>query len=238
MRQFAGRHSILDSAIAIATACVIALVAARPALARDSGSSHTTRASAGARAASAALVDEAEQLVKEAGQSDPLDSEKVRTAVAKLKHAIELDSRNDSAWVDLGFCYGLLKDPGDAVDAYRTAAKINPSPANFKELTDIYLRVGNPELALMAANAGLLKDRRNASLYNARGMALTDLQRFDEAARDFRKALALDPSLAAAKVNLDALGDESSGRATITKRKRLRKPIGGPEATDPQAESR
>lgn len=170
------------------------------------------------RAESMRLVDDAETMIKDAGQSDPLDSEKVRTAIAKLKQATQLDPRNDSAYVDLGFCYGLLKEPANAVEMYRTATRINPSPANFKELADIFLRAGSPEEALMAANAGLSKDPHDAGLYNARGMALTNLERFDEAGRDFRKALEIDPAMEAAKINLDALGDKYTGRATITKK--------------------
>ena len=177
------------------------------------------QAAVGNRAASVKLVNEAEQMIEHAGQRDPIDSTEVRAAIEKLKTAVQLDPRNDAACVDLGFSYALLKEPAPAVDMYTRAVRINPSAANFKELADIYLRVGNPEEALMAANAGLGKDERNAGLYNARGMALTDLRRFDEAARDFRKALEIDPSMDAAKVNLDALGSGYGGRSTIMKKK-------------------
>jgi Flp pilus assembly protein TadD len=88
---------------------------------------------------------------------------------------------------------------------YRTATLINPSPANFKELADIYLRTGNPESALEAANAGLQKEPRNAKLLNAKGLALSDLQRADEAEEAFRQAIRYDPSLTVARQNLDAL---------------------------------
>jgi len=158
-------------------------------------------------------------MITDAGHNDPLDTVKVRAAIVKLKQAVKHDPRNDGAYVDLGFSYALLKDAPTAVDMYREATRINPSAANFKELADIYMRVGSPEEALMAANAGLSKDSRNAGLYNARGMSLMDLKRFDEAARDFRKALELDPSLAAAKENLDALGPGYSARETIGKKK-------------------
>ncbi len=158
-------------------------------------------------------------MINDAGESDPVDSVKLRAAIAKLKQAIQADPRNDAAYVDAGFSYALLKDSSAAVDMYHAATRINPSPANFKELADIYLRVGSPEEALMAANAGLSRDSRHAGLYNARGMALTNLRRFDEAARDFRKALELDPSMRAAQVNLDALGTDYGGRATVTKKK-------------------
>ncbi len=163
-------------------------------------------AAGAARARSDAMVSEAEALIMAAGKSNPTDSAKVNQAIGELHDALKVDPRNDSAYVDLGFCYGLLRDGTTAVDMYRTATLINPSPANFKELADVYLRVGQPEAALMAANAGLVHDSRNAPLYNAKGMALNDLQRFDEAAHAFRQALVYDPSFEVAKRNLDALG--------------------------------
>jgi len=163
-------------------------------------------------------------MITQASRSDPLDAEQVRAAIGKLNRAVSLDPRNDGAYVDLGFSYALLKDASTALDMYTRATRINPSAANFKELADIYLRVGSPGNALMAANAGLSKDDRNAGLYNARGMALVNMRRFDEAARDFRKALDIDPSLSAAQVNLEALGSGYSGRSTIMKKKAAEQP--------------
>ena len=79
---------------------------------------------------------------------------------------------------------------------------MNPSGSNFIELADIYLRVGDAEDALLAANAGIVKDPSNARLYNAKGMALNDLQRFDEAEEAWEKALRLNPDLKVAQANL------------------------------------
>ena len=168
------------------------------------------------RARSDEIVKEAEAMIMSAGKSDPLDTAKVNTAIDRLHDALKADPRNDGAYVDLGFCYGLLRDGNTAVDMYRTATLINPSPANFKELADVYLRVGNPEGALMAANAGLVKNPHDAKLYNAKGMALHDLTRFDEAAQAWRQALVYDPSFEVARRNLEALGphySKQSGRS-------------------------
>jgi len=202
-------------AILVAGALAVGPVAAR-------GQQAAPKAGRSAVAASARLVDEAERIIKQAAQSDPLDSSKIRGAVDQLKRAAALNPRNDSAYVDMGFCYALLKDAPSALDMYRQAVAINPSPANYKELADIYMRTGGSEEALMAANAGLVKDPRNAGLYNARGMALMDLRRYDEAARDFRKALEIDPSLRAARVNLDVLGEGYTGRGTVSKKSAAR----------------
>ena len=174
-------------------------------------------AAAANRAASDAIVADAEKLIRRAGQSDPADTRLIHQAMDKLHEALRVDPRNDSAYVDLGFCYGVLRDGATAIDMYRTATELNPSGSNFIELADIYLRVGDSEDALLAANAGIVKDPSNARLYNAKGMALNDLQRFDEAEEAWEKALRLNPDLKVAKLNLDALNGGSSGRGSINK---------------------
>ena len=151
------------------------------------------------------VVKEAEAIILEAGQKDQLDSDLVHHAINDLHQALKIDPRNDVAYVDLGFCYGMLGDGATAQDMYRTATMINPSADNFKELADVYLRTGNGEAALMAANAGLLKDPHDARLFNAKGLALNDLHRSGEAVEAFRQAVRYDPKLEVAKQNLDAL---------------------------------
>lgn len=169
------------------------------------------------RAASDAVVAGAEKLIMQAGQADPVDTKKIHEAMDKLHEALRIDPRNDSAYVDLGFCYGVLRDGDSATRMYRTATELNPSGSNFIELADVYLRVGDAEDALLAANAGITKDPRSARLYNAKGMALNDLQRFGEAEEAWEKALKLNPNLRVAQVNLDALNGGSSGRGSIVK---------------------
>src|ERR1700723_821536 len=167
------------------------------------------------RAESDAVVAEAEKLVMQAGQADPVGTKLIHHGVDKLRGALKIDPRNDSAYVDLGFCYGVLRDGDTAIDMYRTATDLNPSGSNFIELADIYMRVGDPEDALLAANAGIVRDPSNARLYNAKGLALNDLQRFDEAEEAWEKALRLNPDLKVAQANLEALNGGPSGRGSI-----------------------
>jgi len=168
-----------------------------------------TFAASAARERSDEIVKEAETTIVTAGQKSPFDAQMVNNAINDLHQALKIDPHNDSAYVDLGFCYSLLRDPTTAQDMYRTATLINPSPGNFKELADIYLRVGDAESALEAANAGLLKDPHHAKLLNAKGLALSDLGRPDEAAQAFRLAVRYDPSLEVARQNLNALAAKS-----------------------------
>jgi len=169
------------------------------------------------RAESDAVVAEAENMIMKAGQADPVDTKLIHQAMDKLHVALKIDPRNDAAYVDLGFCYGVLRDGETAVDMYHTATELNPSGNNFIELSDIYMRVGDTEDALLAANAGIMKDPSNARLYNAKGMALNDLQRFDEAEEAWEEALKLNPNLKVAQANIDALNGGPSGRGSISK---------------------
>src|SRR5260370_40342962 len=198
--------SRLNLALAVAIAALGALSVAS-----------SSYAAAANRAESDVVVAEAEKLVTQAGQADPVDTKLIHQAMDKLHVALKIDPRNDAAYVDLGFCYGVLREGVTAVDMYRTATKLNPSGDNFIELADIYMRVGDTEDALLAANAGLVKDPSNARLYNAKGMALNDLQRFGEADDAWAQAPKLNPNLKVAEANLEALNAGPSGRGSISK---------------------
>ena len=184
----------------------LTMVAARPARAGDTSEN---------RAKANEIVQHAEAIVNRATTQDPINSTQIREAIDLLHRAIHLDPENDSSYIDLGFCYSELRDAPTAVDMYTQAVKINPSAQNYKELADIYLRIQDGENALMAANAGLLKDPRNAALYNAKGMALNDLERFDDAAAAFRKALNIDPNFRIARQNLAAVTGKSLKSAPV-----------------------
>jgi len=117
-----------------------------------------------------AVVTEAEKMVEQAGQADPVDTKLIHQAIDKLRVALKIDPRNDSAYVDLGFCYGVLRDGDTAIDMYRTATDLNPSGSNFIELADIYMRVGDPQDALLAANAGIVKDPSKRAALQRQGL--------------------------------------------------------------------
>ncbi|MGH7779704.1 MAG: tetratricopeptide repeat protein [Candidatus Binataceae bacterium] len=174
----------------------------------------TSAQAAAARTESDRMVTQAEVMIRAAGQSHPVDTAKVHKAIDELHKALAADPGNDSAYVDMGFCYGLLRDGPAAVEMYNHAVHLNPSSANFLELSDIYMRVGDSEHALMAANAGIVKNPRDARLYNAKGMALNDLARKAEAAQAFQKAIALDPKFQVARDNLHAVHSGSGGSAS------------------------
>jgi uncharacterized protein len=189
----------------IVLACITAVVAAASARADSTQSK------------SAQIVTQAEGLIREAGKSNPVNTDEIYRAIKLLQQAARIDPNNDGAYVDMGFCYGVLRDGPTAVDMYNKAVRINPSAANFLELADIYMRVGQSSDALMAANAGIAKNPHDARLWNAKGMALNDLGRIDEAERAFKQALKIDPSFTVAHRNLEALEGKAKGRASTAR---------------------
>ena len=95
-------------------------------------------------------VPEAQQVVKgsfdgkdnpvmQAGQADPVDTKLIHQAMDKLHTALKIDPRNDSAYVDLGFCYGVLRDADSAGDGpsrteSRSTRKISHLAARTRKL--------------------------------------------------------------------------------------------------------
>ncbi len=191
-------HRRRASGVTLVVLCTAAVLAA-------TGIAHAAGTNSAARETSNRIVAEAETMIIEAGRTNPPDTAKLYSAVRKLEQATEVDPTNDAAYIDLGFCYGALRDRETAIEMYEKAVKLNPSADNYRELANVYLRAGDAVHALMAANAGLEKNPDNASLYNAKGMALHDQTRFDEAIEAFKLALKYDPNFAVARANLELL---------------------------------
>jgi hopanoid biosynthesis associated RND transporter like protein HpnN len=205
-RASGGRRSGMLAVVLMCLAATAAMMLSAPAARAESAQSR-----------SAQMVTKAEALIREAGRTSPVNTDEIYRAIKILRNAAQIDPKNDAAYVDMGFCYGVLRDGPTAVEMYAKAVRINPSAANFLELADIYMRVGQSSDALMAANAGIAKNPHDARLWNAKGMALNDLVRIDEAEQAFKQALKLDPSFTVAQRNLQALEGKTTGRGSVAK---------------------
>src|SRR5260370_13004991 len=115
----------LKSAAARRSGMLAIVIAIGAALALASSS----YASSSDRAASDAVAADAETLIRQAGEATPTDIKKIHAAMDKLHEALSIDPRNDTAYVDLGFCYGVLRDGTTATDMDMQATPLNP-PAN------------------------------------------------------------------------------------------------------------
>jgi Flp pilus assembly protein TadD len=128
-----------------------------------------------------------------------------------------------------GRAYVALKQPAEAVDAYRRAVAAQPDfvPA-LLELGRLLL-TSDAEQSRELFTRAVAADPHNATALNDLGIALDMLRRHTEAQQRYRAALAEDRDMAAAQVNL-ALSLAMSGNLDAALR--LIRPIAqGPAAT-------
>jgi tetratricopeptide (TPR) repeat protein len=105
----------------------------------------------------------------------------------------------------LGLAYARVNRYPEAETAFRRAIALHPHAAAYNSLSRLLLEVGRAEEALSAADESLRRDPTLVWAHFNRAWALEKLGRFTEAARNYEKALELDPSLEDIKQRLLAL---------------------------------
>ncbi|MDQ2747897.1 MAG: tetratricopeptide repeat protein [Acidobacteriota bacterium] len=126
-------------------------------------------------------------------------------AVGYFEKAVEIDPNYAEGWYQIGFCYGMLGKPADALKASRQAAKLRPDWA------ETYINIGASSFALGqykdAADAyrqAAKLDDGNAETLYALGLSLGKLGRADEGLLAYKRAVAIKPDLANAWEQLGA----------------------------------
>lgn len=119
-------------------------------------------------------------------------------ARADLDKSETLDPTYVQIFIGRGMLADLERRPKDAIDAYTKA--LQREPANGYALTQraaAYAALGDDDKAtadrIAKADADVAADPDAASSYLGRGSVLLDIRRFDDAIRDFDKALSLEP---------------------------------------------
>lgn len=141
-------------------------------------------------------------------------------ATAHFKKAVDIKPDFAKAW----FRYGLsLEDSGmytEAIDAYMKSINANARMRMDKEskggeayhaLGDLYNRYGFFDHAVKVYENGLENNKDVPRLHLGLGVAQLKLKRFEDAERNFRRSLELDPSLTTAVFNL-AVAHMAMGR--------------------------
>jgi len=129
----------------------------------------------------------------------------VAGAAAGARRAIALDANNPDAYVVLGMSQETA-DPAAALDAWKRATALAPgSPEAHFRIGNVERRRKNSAAAVGAYRIALAAGLRHPVLFNNLGLALQDPgPQHDtvEAERCYREALALQPSMIEALVNL------------------------------------
>jgi tetratricopeptide (TPR) repeat protein len=99
-------------------------------------------------------------------------------------------------------------NPRAALDYLLEAKTIAPTDgAVASELGRVYMTLGNPSQALAEFSRVLAANSNDALAHNNRGVALQALDLDEHARNDFRRAIALDPCLFDARLNLALAGE-------------------------------
>jgi len=125
----------------------------------------------------------------------------------RFARALELAPRNVDATNALGLVLERQGDVDTARSHYETAIAIDAdyTPA-ILNLASVRMQMGELAAAVELFSRAVTLAPSSYEAYNALGIAMARQGQTDEAEAAFRKALAIDPGLDAARDNLRALG--------------------------------
>jgi tetratricopeptide (TPR) repeat protein len=127
-------------------------------------------------------------------------SDKAVTELEAAKTAAgEKESNLHLIWARLGDAYDSAGRTDDAINAYKQAIELKPSPAYYNNLGGIYGRSGKIPEAMAAYNKSAELDPQNAAqAYRNGGITLYNVGKMKEAVEPLKKATELDPKSAQA----------------------------------------
>jgi Tfp pilus assembly protein PilF len=124
-------------------------------------------------------------------------------ALAGFESVMELEEMRAKALQGRGITLTLMGRDGLGLPLLRQAVEQDPGLWRaWNTIGRSYALEGDVENALASYDRALLANGKAASVYNNRGMTLIMKMRYGEAESSFRHALALDPALETAKMNL------------------------------------
>lgn len=132
-----------------------------------------------------------------------------RNAIAQLRKALDADKSSPTLWRNLGSAYALGQDYDNAIVCYQRALKRNPHDykAHYN-LSLMHNYKGSPEelrKAEASAVAGLKENPGHSGLHSSLGNIYADQGRDQDAFREYRRALVLNPRDPVTRFNQGAL---------------------------------
>jgi superkiller protein 3 len=138
---------------------------------------------------------------------------KLEEAREQCRKAIDLDSRNASAYNSLG---NVLKDATsytEAVAAYERALEIDSSFPAYSNLVTTLRLQGNYRKAINVARMGVAVFPDSAVAYYDLGMALLESGQKEEALDEFKQVIRLEPGMQQVVEDAMAKNNGEAGRA-------------------------
>ena len=125
-----------------------------------------------------------------------LESKKLDQAEKAFLAATSADSKLFKAWWRLGAVYKFLDRPKQADDAFRKAIEANSRFAKpYIELGYLYLDYDFEKEAAQVFSQCVLAKDDDAACHNGYGVALKSLKQFEQATKELKAAIDLDPEL-------------------------------------------
>jgi putative PEP-CTERM system TPR-repeat lipoprotein len=126
-----------------------------------------------------------------------------QSGIAELRKAIELDSTNQAAYLELAKVYAQQRNFGEAEVLLRERMGAEPHIVDTRiALGDILAAAGKDDEAIEVYRQGLEMDRNNGLLYVRLAMLKQKMHRMDEAERHYREWIEAQPNNPQAFVSL------------------------------------
>ena len=156
----------------------------------------------------------------------------LQQALLYARQAVRLDSAFMKGYDQLGLCYAGLNQPDQAIEAYRTAIRLNreqslkwPWPA--MNLGTLYLRLERLDEAEAALRESLAVEPQFPVAHLRMGRVLESEGHIDQAIEELKEAARFDPTYPEPHYALARIykkrGDESSARSELSLFETLRK---------------
>ena len=124
-----------------------------------------------------------------------LQENKPGLALSYAKRATELDGESFGAWANLGFVYTRTERYSEAIEAFRNASELAGSDDDLTPvligLADAHIRVGNYARATNTLNT-LISANPTSTAHERLGVCLFKQRQYEDALREFKKAVELD----------------------------------------------
>ncbi|MFI1471463.1 tetratricopeptide repeat protein [Streptomyces wuyuanensis] len=116
-------------------------------------------------------------------------------AEATFKRVLEMEPGNKLAWYNVGVVTARDGRPADALKAYDTALKIDPSFTSALFNQAVLLKASDPDRAIALLKRTVTINPKASTAHFQLGDTLARKGRDDQARDAYRRAVAVDPSL-------------------------------------------